>query len=223
MPASAASGSRWKLANHLWFAYVHAAAWWIKTIQWRQQNWKKVIQQSAVHIRSNNVEQVSMLTFFNHMASWKPYVLISIDLFFHLLPFGPWGSSGLWMLSAHLALWRLQSHLATVMVMHIYIFHYISTMSEFIYVGVTFMCNIPYPRTSQEVVPPLVSSNDDDDYFWDPLMDYFSRDQTAVVTEQHPLPAPWRTFCQSMHWSWKFGVVRITWCSPETSSHMTSA
>ena len=63
MPASAASGSRWKLANHLWFAYVHAAAWWIKTIQWRQQNWKKVIQQSAVHIRSNNVEQVSMLTF----------------------------------------------------------------------------------------------------------------------------------------------------------------
>ena len=71
-------------------------------------------------------------------------------------------------------------------------------MSEFIYVGVTFMCNILYPRTSQEVVPPLVSSNDDDD-FWDPLMDYFSRDQTAVVTEQHPLPAPWRTFCQSLH------------------------
>ena len=163
--------------------------------------------------------------FFNHMASWKPYVLISIDLFFHLLPFGPWGSSGLWMLSAHLALWSCKAiwpQLWLCTALCTYIFHYISTMSEFIYVGVIFMCNILYPRTSQEVVPPLVSSNDDDD-FWDPLMDYFSRDQTAVVTEQHPLPAPWRTFCQSMHWSWKFGVVRITWCSPETSSHMTSA
>ena len=144
MPASAASGSRWKLANHLWFAYVHAAAWWIKTIQWRQQNWKKVIQQSAVHIRSNNVEQVSMLTFFNHMASWKPYVLISIDLFFHLLPFGPWGSSGLWMLSAHLALWRLQSHLATVMVMHIYIYIIIFLLWVNLFMLVSFSCATSY-------------------------------------------------------------------------------
>ena len=71
--------------------------------------------------------------FFNHMASWKPYVLISIDLFFHLLPFGPWGSSGLWMLSAHLALWRLQSHLATVMVMHIYIYISLYFYYEWIY------------------------------------------------------------------------------------------
>ena len=83
MPASAASGSRWKLANHLWFAYVHAAAWWIKTIQWRQQNWKKVIQQSAVHIRSNNVEQVSMLTFFQSYGILKT---VCFNFYWFILP-----------------------------------------------------------------------------------------------------------------------------------------
>ena len=84
--------------------------------------------------------------FFNHMASWKPYVLISIDLFFHLLPFGPWGSSGLWMLSAHLALWRLQSHLATVMVMHIYIYIYIIIFLLWVnlFMLVSFSCATSY-------------------------------------------------------------------------------